>query len=409
MNNQSTTIPQVDLLGNPFSQNKREVFRQLRQTSPVALTKVGDKPAYVLTRYHDIETALTHPDIIKETSNIQYEQGKHTNTLPWLPPMLSAMMHSMLHSDDPKHRRLRSLVHKAFTPRMIENLEGRIEILANDLIDRMLQQGKVDLIEAYALPIPFQMISEMLGIPPKDRMKFRRWSEITAVNPTPFNMVKAIPSLLSFFDYIRKLARERMLNPQEDLLTGLVQAEHEGEKLSEEELFSMVFLLMVAGHETTVGLLTNGTHALLTHPDQLADLRQNMDQLPLAIEELLRFDTPLMTGELNYARVPYIVDGITIPTGSMVFTAILSANHDEAVFTHPEELNLLRQPNKHLAFGKGIHYCLGAPLARLEAKVAFHTLLERAPKLRLAVPNHSLRYANALIVNRLTSLPVSVA
>lgn len=414
MNNQSTTIPQVDLLGDAFAQNKREVFRQLRQTSPVALTKMGDKPAYVLTRYHDIETALTHPDIIKDTSNIQYEQGKHTNALPWMPKVFSAMMHSMLHSDDPNHRRLRSLVHNAFTPRMVENLEGRIETLANDLIDRMLERGTVDLIEAYALPIPIQMISEMLGIPPKDRMKFRRWSELIAVNPiavnpTPFNMVKAIPSLLSFFDYIRKLARERMLNPQEDLLTGLVQAEHEGEKLSEEELFSMVFLLMVAGHETTVGLLTNGTHALLTHPDQLADLRQNMDQLPLAIEELLRFDTPIMTGERNYARVPYIVDGITIPTGSIIFTAILSANHDEAVFTHPEELNLLRQPNKHLAFGKGIHYCLGAPLARLEAKVAFQTLLERAPKLRLAVPSHSLRYANMLIANRLTSLPVSVA
>jgi len=277
------------------------------------------------------------------------------------------------------------------------------------LMDDMLKEGTVDLLEAYALPIPIQMISEMLGIPPQDRLKFRRWSEAILVNPTPLRMMMGVPAMLEMFKYIRKLGNERMQNPQDDLLTGLVQAEHEGERLSEEELFAMVFLLMAAGHETTVGLITNGTHALLTHPDQLDQLRHHPDQLPTAIEELLRFDTPLMTGELNYARVPYSVEDVTIPTGSMIFTAILSANHDESVFSHPEQLDLTRQPNKHLAFGKGIHYCLGAPLARMEAKVAFATLLERAPNLRLAVPSASLRYAKLPIVNRLTRLPVSVS
>ena len=402
-------IPQVDLLGDHFAQNKREVFRQLRETSPVALTSMRKQPVYVLTRYHDIEAALTSADIIKDPDNIQYDDDKKHNPMSWLPPLFSAMMHSMLHSDDPNHRRLRTLVHKAFTPRMIETLEGRIETLAHRLLDDMLKQGTVDLLEAYALPIPFEMISEMLGIPSQDRPRFRKWSEAVLVNPDPLSMMKSIPSMMACFNYIGKLANERRKNPQDDLLTGLVQAEHEGESLSEQELFAMVFLLMAAGHETTVGLITNGVHALLTHPDQLDHLRHHPDQLPTAIEELLRFDTPLMTGELNYARVPYAIEGMTIPTGSMIFTAILSANHDESVFTHPEQLDLTRQPNKHLAFGKGIHYCLGAPLARMEAKVAFATLLERAPKLRLAVPSASLRYAKLPIVNRLTRLPVSVS
>ncbi|MFZ4827365.1 MAG: cytochrome P450 family protein [Phototrophicaceae bacterium] len=408
-NNVVHAIPQVDLLGDHFAQNKREVFRQLRETSPVALTSMRKQPVYILTRYHDIETALTSPDIIKDPNNIQYEDDKKHNPMSWLPPIFSAMMHSMLHSDDPNHRRLRTLVHKAFTPRMIETLEGRIETLAHRLLDDMLKQGTVDLLEAYALPIPFEMISEMLGIPSQDRPRFRKWSEAILVNPDPLSMMKSIPSMMACFNYIGKLANERRKNPQDDLLTGLVQAEHEGESLSEQELFAMVFLLMAAGHETTVGLITNGAHALLTNPEQLDHLRQHPDQLPTAIEELLRFDTPLMTGELNYARVPYAIEGTTIPTGSMIFTAILSANHDESVFTHPEQLDLTRQPNKHLAFGKGIHYCLGAPLARMEARVAFATLLERAPKLRLAVPSASLRYANLLIVNRLTNLPVSVS
>ena len=403
------SIPQFDLLGDHFAQNKREVFRQLRETSPVALTSMRKQPVYVLTRYHDIEAALTSADIIKDPDNIQYDDDKKHNPMSWLPPLFSAMMHSMLHSDDPNHRRLRTLVHKAFTPRMIETLEGRIETLAHRLLDDMLKQGTVDLLEAYALPIPFEMISEMLGIPSQDRPRFRKWSEAILVNPDPLSMMKSIPSLMACFNYIGKLANERRKNPQDDLLTGLVQAEHEGESLSEQELFAMVFLLMAAGHETTVGLITNGVHALLTNPEQLDHLRHHPDQLPTAIEELLRFDTPLMTGELNYARVPYAIEETTIPTGSMIFTAILSANHDESVFTHPEQLDLTRQPNKHLAFGKGIHYCLGAPLARMEAKVAFATLLERAPKLRLAVPSASLRYANLVIVNRLTSLPVSVS
>ena len=403
------SIPQFDLLGDHFAQNKREVFRQLRETSPVALTSMRKQPVYVLTRYHDIEAALTSADIIKDPDNIQYDDDKKHNPMSWLPPLFSAMMHSMLHSDDPNHRRLRTLVHKAFTPRMIETLEGRIETLAHRLLDDMLKQGTVDLLEAYALPIPFEMISEMLGIPSQDRPRFRKWSEAVLVNPDPLSMMKSIPSMMACFNYIGKLANERRKNPQDDLLTGLVQAEHEGERLSEEELFAMVFLLMAAGHETTVGLITNGTHALLTHPDQLGQLRHHPDQLPTAIEELLRFDTPLMTGELNYARVPYSVEDVTIPTGSMIFTAILSANHDESVFSHPEQLDLTRQPNKHLAFGKGIHYCLGAPLARMEAKVAFATLLERAPNLRLAVPSASLRYAKLPIVNRLTRLPVSVS
>ena len=210
-------------------------------------------------------------------------------------------------------------------------------------------------------------------------------------------------------NYIRALADLRRRDPRDDLLTGLVQAEDEGERLSEEELLAMVFLLLVAGHETTVNLLATGTLALLNHPDQFELLRKNPDIIDTAVEELLRYDGPLQTTELSFARETLNLHGVTIPKGRVVVPALLSANRDETVFDNPDQLDLQRDPNRHLAFGLGIHYCLGAPLARLEARIAFNSLLERFPNLRLAVPAPQVKFQNVLILRRLSALPLQVS
>ncbi|MCB0107708.1 MAG: cytochrome P450, partial [Caldilineaceae bacterium] len=323
-----------------------------------------------------------------------------------MPKAFEPLLHNMLNMDDPDHRRLRNLVHKAFTPRMIMGLAERIETIANELLDAAIAQERVDLIKAFAIPLPVTVIAELIGIPAADRMYFRRLTERIIVSPTPLNMIGAIPAVWQFLRYIRGLADQRRADPQEDLLTALIQAEDAGEQLTEDELLGMVFLLLVAGHETTVNLIGNGTLALLNNPDQLELLRNNPDLAESAVEELLRYDSPVMTAEMGFAREEMTLHGVTIPKGATVLPALLSANRDETVFANADQLDLTRSPNRHLAFGQGIHYCLGSPLARLEGKIAFNTLLARAPALRLAVEPAQIKYRNVMILHGLTALPV---
>lgn len=252
------------------------------------------------------------------------------------------------------------------------------------------------------------VITEVIGIPPADRTQFRAWSQRILVNPTPLNMLLAIPAIRALLAYIRRQAAARRREPRDDLLTGLVQAEEDGDRLTEDELLGMVFLLLVAGHETTVGLLTNGTYALLRHPEQLARLRAEPELMETAVEELLRYDGPLQTTELAFARAPFTLHDVAIPQGAIVLPAILSANRDAAAFERPDELDITRQPNRHLAFGGGIHYCLGAPLARLEARIGLCALLERSPGLRLAASPEALHYQNLMIIHRWQTLPVQM-
>ncbi|MCB0184677.1 MAG: cytochrome P450, partial [Caldilineaceae bacterium] len=254
--------------------------------------------------------------------------------------------------------------------------------------------------------LPVTVIAELIGIPAADRMYFRRLTERIIVSPTPLNMIGAIPAVWQFLRYIRGLADQRRADPQEDLLTALIQAEDAGEQLTEDELLGMVFLLLVAGHETTVNLIGNGTLALLNNPAQLELLRNNPDLAESAVEELLRYDSPVMTAEMGFAREEMTLHGVTIPKGATVLPALLSANRDETVFANADQLDLTRSPNRHLAFGQGIHYCLGSPLARLEGKIAFNALLARAPALRLAVEPAQIKYRNVMILHGLTALPV---
>jgi cytochrome P450 len=266
----------------------------------------------------------------------------------------------------------------------------------------------MDLIRDYALPVPTTIIAEMLGVPVKDRHKFHRWSSaiLLATAGSWWSTMKIMPPVLAFLRYIRKLIIKRRADPRDDLLTALVQAEEAGQQLSEDELVSMVFLLLLAGHETTVNLIGNGTLALLQHPDQLDRLRRDPALVKPAIEELLRYDSPVETATERRACQDVTVAGVTIPRGEVVIAVIASANRDERQFDNPDALDITREPNKHLSFGLGAHYCLGAPLARLEGQIAINALLRRIPDLRLSVAPESLRWRRGLVLRGLLALPV---
>jgi cytochrome P450 PksS len=264
----------------------------------------------------------------------------------------------------------------------------------------------MDLIADYALPIPLTVISEMLGIPTRDQLRFHRWSSAIVAATAGANLLRVVPAIWRFVRYLRNVIEAKRRRPEDDLISALVAAEEAGDKLRDDELVAMVFLLVVAGHETTVNLIGNGTLALLQFPGELERLRTDPRLDATAIEELLRFHSPVETSTERYAREPLDVAGVTIPTGSLVYGLLASANRDEAQFDDPERLDLGRERNRHLAFGQGIHYCLGAPLARLEGQIAIRKLLDRMPRLRLSVPESSLRWRPGLNIRGLERLPV---
>lgn len=386
-----------------FNQNVHRTFAWMREHAPVYETRFTRRmPAYLITRYDDVTAVLKDPRIRKNPDVSKQSSGSSF----WVPPVFRPLLNNMLNTDEPDHRRLRNLVHKAFTPRMVSGLEPRIEEIAHDLLDRASKKRHIDLIADFALPLPVTVIAEMIGIPEHERYRFSVWSNRIAVNPTPLNMLKAIPAVYGFMRYTRRLAEQRRRDPKDDLLTALAQAEHEGERLTEDELLGMVFLLVIAGHETTVNLIGNGTKALLSHPDQLARLKGDFGLMDTAVEEMLRFDGPLNHTEMCFAAEPVELHDVPISRGALVLPCIQAANRDPAVFDRPDCFDIGRFPNRHLAFGHGIHYCLGAPLARLETKIAFCTLLHRFPDLKLAVPPDALHYQGISMLHRLKQLPV---
>jgi cytochrome P450 len=362
--------------------------------------------AWLITRYDDVAAALKDERFAKNrAAALTTEQAAKQ---PWVPRMFRPLMRNMLDLDPPDHTRLRSLVHRAFTPRLVEQMRGRIRSLADDLLSAACGRGTMDLIRDYALPIPTTVIAEMLGVPDGDRLRFHRWSRsIVSASPSGWGMLRAIPSVMAFLRYIRRLVASRRDAPCDDLLGSLVQAEEAGERLSEDELVAMVFLLLVAGHETTVNLIGNGLMALLKNPGQVEKLTADPTLLKSAVEELLRYESPLATATERYAREVVTVSGVTIPHGGLVYAVIASANRDGGQFPAPDTLDIAREPNRHLSFGLGPHYCLGAPLARLEGQVAIGTILSRLPELRLAIDSDSLRWRRGLVLRGLEALPVA--
>lgn len=300
----------------------------------------------------------------------------------------------MLLQNPPDHTRLRGLVHKAFTPRMVEQLRGKIQEITNHLLDRVQPQGEMDLIAGLAYPLPVTVIAEMLGVPEDDRDTFHQWSDALGrsldLTDDPAVYQRASIAAAEFTGYLRELAGQRRRRPTNDLLSALVTVEDQGEHLTEDELYATCALLLVAGHETTINLIGNGTLALLRNPAQMRLLQERPALGRTAVEELLRYDSPVqMTSRVVLQDVEY--KGVTLHRGQEVGFLLGAANYDSAVFDKPQVLDITRQRNPHLSFGGGIHYCLGAPLARLEGQIAFETLLRRMPDLQLATEIPSYR------------------
>jgi cytochrome P450 len=372
-----------------FQADPHPVYAQWRQAEPVRRVTMGNGgAAWLVTRYEDARQALTDPRLVKQTAF-----GVPQDAIG------AALSRHMLAADPPDHTRLRRLVSAAFTARRIELLRPRIEEVTDELLDAMAARDRVDFLDAFAFPLPIQVICELLGVPSEDRDRFREWSTALVDGQAPAEARRGIT------EYIRTLIGQRRTDPGEDLISGLIAVRDDEDRLSEDELTSMVFLLLIAGHETTVNLIGNGTYLLLSERERWERLRAERELLPSAIEEFLRFEGPVETATFRYAAEDLEIGGQPIAAGDPVFVVLLSANRDDH-FPYANELLLDRTPNTHLAFGHGIHYCLGAPLARLEALIAFDRLLTRFPGLALDVPEDSLEWRPGLLIRGLQKLPV---
>ncbi|MGW2831226.1 cytochrome P450 [Streptomyces sp. NPDC001286] len=295
--------------------------------------------------------------------------------------------HGMLDLEPPDHTRIRRLVSKAFTPRTVDRLKPYVSALAGELVDRLVENGGGDLLTDVAEPLPVAVIAEMLGIPEADRAPLRPWSAdicgMYELNPSEETARKAVQASVEFSDYLRELIAERRKEPGDDLISGLIAAHDEGDRLTEQEMISTAVLLLNAGHEATVNATVNGWYALFRNPAQLAALRADHSLVPTAVEELMRYDTPLQLFE-RWVLDDIEIDGTVIPRGAEIAMLFGSANHDPEVFEDPERLDLTRADNPHISFSAGIHYCIGAPLARIELAASMTALLEKAPTLSLA-------------------------
>ncbi|HEY2837833.1 MAG TPA: cytochrome P450 [Pirellulales bacterium] len=399
-------IASAEFKADPFP-----FYARLRAEEPVSRVRLPEgQEAWLITRYDDVAMALKDERFAKDQLRVLSKEQLAKQR--WVPKMFQPLARNMLDVDPPDHTRLRALVQQAFAPRRVEAMRPRMEALATELLDAAIARRRFDLVADYALPIPTTIISDMLGVPEGERHKFHGWSKkvlaVTSSAPSAWKMMTTIPVLWNFMRYIRRLIKLRRDDPRDDLVSALVAAHAAEQKLSDDELLSMIFLLIIAGHETTVNLIASGTLALLQHPDQLEKLRANPDLIKPAIEELLRYTSPVETGTERFASEPVEVAGVTIPQGALVMAVIASANRDERQFSNADTLDITREPNRHLAFGLGIHFCLGASLARLEGQIAINTLLTRAKNLRLAVPPEAIRWRQGLVLRGMESLPVEV-
>ena len=384
-----------------FHANPYPFYHRLRAADAVHQTPMG---LWVLTRYDDVVTALRDPRFGREgfEQMLAAVYGDDTTN--------ASRPRSMLFRDPPDHTRLRGLVSQAFTPRVIERMRSHIQEIVDRLLDRAQNAKAMDVIEDLAYPLPVTVICEMLGVPTEAHAGIRQWSadiarSLDAIGmPSDEGVVKrGRLARQAMLDYFRGIIPERRQNPRDDLLSLLIAAEEQGDKLTEGELLITCNLLFVAGHETTVNLIGNGLFALLNHPDQLDKLRENPTLIPSAVEELLRYDSPVQrTARITNTDVE--LDGRKIAKGSMVIAAIGAANRDPAHFPDPDRLDITRRDNRHIAFGFGIHFCLGAPLARLEGQIAIGTLLLRMPGLKLATSAPEWRESSTL--RGLKALPV---
>ena len=397
---------------NPFDKefhaNPYPTYHRLRCEDPVHQFFVGGD--WVLTRYADVKAVLRSgrvrahdlPELIQQKKQYLQDKGKNLNALAYTSNKF------LFYMNPPDHTRLRGLVVKAFSPTVVERMRPRIQEIVNDLLDQVRNKGTMDVIADLASPLPVTVIGKMLGIPKEAQDQLHQWSNVLSrfldslVSLEEYEVLnKAIEE---FQEYLRDLVTKREKDPQEDLISALIAAREQGERLSQEELLATCILLFVTGEETTVNTIGNGILALLRHPEQMETLKREPTIIQNAVEEILRYDSPVQT-TMRIAIDNIEIGNRTIQTGEKIILCLGSANRDPAQFPNPDQLNLNRCENNHLAFGDGIHYCLGAALARTQAQIAINTLVQQFPDLKLA--SDKLEWRKNMVLRGLKTLPVT--
>ncbi|ENQ3110777.1 cytochrome P450 [Bacillus anthracis] len=396
----------INLASAQFKEDAYEIYKESRKMQPILFVNKTELGAeWLITRYEDALPLLKDNRLKKDPANVFSQDTLNVFLTVDNSDYLTT---HMLNSDPPNHNRLRLLVQKAFTPKMVAQLEGRIQHIADDLLNEVERKGSLNLVDDYSFPLPIIVISEMLGIPKEDQAKFRIWSHAVIAYPeTPAEIKETEKHLSEFITYLQYLVDMKRKEPKEDLVSALILAESEGHKLSARELYSMIMLLIVAGHETTVNLITNTVLALLENPNQLQLLKENPKLIDAAIEEGLRYYSPVEVTTSRWADEPFQIHDQTIEKGDMVVIALASANRDETVFENPEVYDITRENNRHIAFGHGSHFCLGAPLAKLEAKIAITTLFNRMPKLQIKGDREEIKWQGNYLMRSLEELPLT--
>jgi len=396
-----------EFLANPYP-----IFEQMRRSDPIFWN--AESRYWILTRYADIASLIQSEHL--SSNRIAAHAGRMPGEAKeYFRPFFKAVSSWMLMIDPPDHTRLRGLVNKAFTPGVVENMRGLVQDLVNNMLSAGKDHGRMDIMTDLANPLPATVIAEMLGVPGADQRQFKKWSDdialalsgidLGATKEELFALYElAQKSLLALSAYFRERVVELRRRPRENLLSALAQAEEQGDRLTEQELFANCVLLMIAGHETTTNLIGNGMLALLQNPGQREALSSNPDLIGCAVEELLRYDSPVQKmGRIALADIQ--IAGKQIEKGQLVCFSFAAGNRDPEQFGSPAQLEITRKPNRHLAFGHGLHYCVGAALARLEGQIAVNSLLHRLPELKLA--NQDLEWHRNFTLRGLKSLPIT--
>ncbi|MCS6908202.1 MAG: cytochrome P450 [Anaerolineales bacterium] len=387
----------IDLLSSEFIADPYPSYERLRQTSPILYD--ADWGLWFISSYEDINALLRDRRLGRDMEGAPKPDPRT--------PFGKLHHNSLMEKEPPDHTRLRGLVNRAFTPARVEALRPHITAIAHRLIDAVQARGEMDLLADFAEPLPVMVIAELLGVPEEGRVYLRPWSQAIVamyeLAPTPEDEQRANRAVTEFSTYLQGLVAERRVAPREDLISALIEAEEEGHRLSEDELIATCILMLNAGHEATVNAIANGMLAFFRHPDQYELLKRSPELIKTAVEEVLRYDTPLQMFR-RWVRENVEYKDLRFEKGSRLALLYAAGNRDPARFPDPHRLDITRQDNPHLGFGAGLHYCVGAPLARLEMQVAFQALLERLPNLRLA--SEKLEYRPNFVIRGLKALPV---
>ncbi len=393
-----------------FQANPHPLWARLREAEPIHRRALPDgRDGWIVTRHRDCVNVLRDSRCSAEKFPNEVLEALAGDPKAPFAVVARAVLGMMLVKDDPDHGRLRGLVNKAFTPRVVSELRPRVQAITDELLDAAVRRGRLDAIADLGMPLPIIVIAELLGVPPEDRADLKRWSDnlVTFLDGTirDDGIVLAANACLEMREYMNGVFARRHSDPRDDLISRLIAAREVEDRLTDDELFGTVVLILAAGHETTTNLVGNGLYTLLRHPDELARLRAHPERIASAVEELLRFEGPVsLTSRIP--KIDYELDGVRIPKGDEISLVLAAANRDPEVFAAPDRLDLSRGENRHLAFGFGAHFCLGASLARLEGQIALGSAVARFPGMKLA--RDTTEWKRGIVLRGLRSLPIDL-